>query len=166
MPETPYPRFRRDLVVRRVVESGDASWTVHDPLRNGWHRHGPVLHQVCVMLDGTRGPAELKAALESYYPQYSFSLEQLEETVDGLRRGGFLEDTFRMNEIQLARAAAARRRFSAASLMNPLKIQFGVMDPTALFRAVYPVARILFTRPFIIGAVIAFLIACGLLWDR
>lgn len=166
MSDRPYPRYRRDLVVRRVVESGDAAFTVHDPLRNGYYRHDRLTHDVSELLDGARGPAEVLAALEVRYPQYSFTREWLDELVDDLRRGGFLEETFRMNEIQRARARAARSKLSPGALKNVLNIQFGIVDPTAVFKVVYPLTRVLFTRPFVIGAVIAFLFACGLIWDR
>jgi hypothetical protein len=45
-------------------------------------------------------------------PQYDFPETWIEELVGELGRGGFLEDTFKMNEIQRARAHEARKRFS------------------------------------------------------
>jgi putative peptide zinc metalloprotease protein len=164
--ERPYPRFRRDLVVRRVVESGESAWTVHDPLRNSYFRHDALTHDLCELLDGERGPTAVRTELERLYPQYDFPEEWVEERVGELRRGSFLEDTFRMNEIQRARAREARRRFAPESIKNIFNIQFGVIDPTTAFKYVYPVARVLFTRPFVIGAVLAFLVAVGLVWER
>jgi putative peptide zinc metalloprotease protein len=164
--ERSYPRFRPDLVVRRTVEAGEAAWTVHDPLRNTYYRHDVLTHEVCALLDGVRGPAAMQKELEKVYPQFDFPEEWIAELVGELRRGGFLEDTFRMNEMQRARAQEARRRFSSDSLKNIFNIQFAVVDPTRAFRLVYPVARVLFTPWFVFCAVIAFLAACGLVWDR
>ncbi|MGH7725666.1 MAG: efflux RND transporter periplasmic adaptor subunit [Candidatus Eiseniibacteriota bacterium] len=162
----PIPRFRRDLVVRRIVESGDASYTVHDPVRNSYYRHDPITHDICDLLDGQRGAAEVSAEMEARYPQYTFPVEYVTEVAGDLQRGGFLEETFKMNEIQRARAREARRKFAPESLKNIFNIQFGVIDPTPVFKVVYPMLRILFARWFVIGAVIAFLGACGILWDR
>ncbi len=164
--ERPYPRFRRDLVVRRIVESGDAAWTVHDPLRSSYFRHDTLTHDVCELLDGERGPSEVQRAIEERYPQFTFSREWVDELVDDLKRGGFLEESFHMNEIQRARAKEARKRFSPGSLKNIFNIQFGVLDPTPAFRLVYPLVRVMFTRPFVLASVFAFFVACGLIWDR
>jgi biotin carboxyl carrier protein len=164
--DRPYPRFRRDLVVRRIVESGDAAWTVHDPLRHGYYRHDHITHEVTELLDGVRTPEQVLEALHERYPQYAFDRPWLDELVDELRRGGFLEETFQMNEIQRARAREARKKWAPSSLKNLLNVQFGVIDPTPAFRLVYPLARILFTRPFVITATLAFLVAVGILWER
>jgi len=164
--ERSYPRFRRDLVVRRILESGEVAWTIHDPLRNSYFRHDQLTHELCELLDGERGATAVAAALEAQYPQYDFPLEWVDERVDELRRGGFLEETFRMNEMQRARAREARRKFAPESFKNIFNIQFGVLDPTVAFELVYPVARVVFKPWFIVGAVFAFFTACGLLWDR
>jgi putative peptide zinc metalloprotease protein len=164
--DRPYPRFRRDIVVRRVVESGDAAWTVHDPLRNAYFRHDTLTHEVCELLDGRRDAEEVIAELHDKYPQYSFTREWVDELVDDLRRAGFLEDTFSMNEMQRARAREARRKWAPTSLKNVLNVQFGVVDPTPAFRLLYPLVRFMFTKAFVIASVIAFFVACGLVWDR
>jgi len=164
--ERPYPRFRRDLVVRRIVESGDAAWTVHDPLRNGYYRHDELTHQVSELLDGQRLPDEMLDVLHERWPQYAFTREWLDDLVDQLRRAGFLEETFKMNEIQRARAREARRKWAPTSMANLLNVQFGVVDPTPVFRVVYPWARVLFSRWFVILSILAFLGAASILWDR
>ena len=164
--ERAYPRFRRDIVVRRVVEAGESAWTVHDPIRNSYFRHDAMTHDLCTLLDGERGASTVAAEMMRLYPQFDFPESWVEELVGELRRGGFLEDTFKMNEIQRARAREARKRFSPGAIKNIFFIEFGVIDPTKAFRFVYPVARVLFTRPFVISAIFAFLFAVGLVWDR
>jgi putative peptide zinc metalloprotease protein len=164
--ERAYPRFRRDLVVRRVVEAGESAWTVHDPLRNTYYRHDALTHDLCETLDGERGGTAVRAELERTYPQFNFPVEWIDELVGELKRGGFLEDTFKMNEMQRARAKEARRKFAPESLKNIFMIQFGVLDPTRFFRIIYPAMRIVFTRWFVVGSVIAFFVACGMVWDR
>ncbi|MEO6463107.1 MAG: hypothetical protein ABIP29_08530, partial [Candidatus Eisenbacteria bacterium] len=164
--DRPYPRFRRDLVLRRIVESGDAAWTVHDPLRNSYYRHDQLTHEVSELLDGALLPDAILDALHERYPQYAFDREWLDTLVDELRRGGFLEESFQMNEIQRARAREARKKWAPSSLKNLLNVQFGVIDPTPAFRVVYPLAKVLFTRPFVLIATLAFFFAVGILWDR
>ena len=166
MAERPCPRFRRDLVVRRLVEGGVSAWTVYDPLRGDYYRHDPLTHDLCELLDGERTVSQVREALQALYPQYSFNDDYVVETVGALKRGGFLDDTFQMNEIQLARAREARKRLSKESLRNVLNIQFGIVDPTPLFRFLYPIARISFTRPFVLGMVAAFAASCGILWSH
>src|SRR5262249_30910379 len=116
--------------------------------------------------DGRRGAAELRAGLRERFPQYTFDDDWLREMADELRRGGFLEDTFRLNEMQRARAREARRKFAPKSLKNVFNIEFGVIDPTPAFRLVYPLARVIFAPAFVVLALLAFAVACGLVVQR
>ena len=164
--ERPYPRFRRDIVVRRVVEAGESAWTVYDPIRDLYFRHDALTHDICELLDGARGPSAVLDELNRIYPQYGFTEEWIDESVGEIKRGGFLEEAFSMNEMQRTHALDMRRKFSAKSFKNIASIELGVVDPTPVFRIVYPITRVLFTRWFIFGSVLAFLAACGAVWDR
>jgi putative peptide zinc metalloprotease protein len=148
------------------VEGGVLAWTVHDPLRGDYYRHDPLTHDLCELLDGERTVPQVREALQALYPQYLFNDDYVVETVAALKKGGFLDDTFQMNEIQLARAREARKRLSKESLRNVLNIQFGIVDPTPLFRVLYPIARITFSLPFVLGMVAAFAASVGILWNH
>jgi putative peptide zinc metalloprotease protein len=160
--ERPYPRFRPDLVVRRVFEGGEAAWTIHDPMRSTYFRHDEMTHALCELLDGERGTTAVRAGMLERFPQYAFADEWIDELVEELRRGGFLEDTFRMNEMQRARAHEARRKFAPKSLKNVFNIEFGVVDPSAVFKVIYPYVRWIFAPAFVVCALIGFVVACGL----
>ena len=55
---------------------------------------------------------------------------------------------------------------SKESFKNVLFIQLGTVDPTRVFNAIYPYARILFTKGWVIGVAIASLVAAWIMWDR
>ena len=162
-----YPKFRNDLIVRRVVEGGSVGYTIHDPVMNYYFRQDPMARELCTILDGTRSPEEILEEMTSRYPQYSFSEEWLDEMLDNFKQLGFLDDAFHRNLMMQERARAARKNLiSSESLKNVLNIQVGTIDPMPVFERVYPFARILFTRAWVIGTVIAFFLAVALLWDR
>ena len=167
MAENPCPRFRPDLVVRRIVESGDVGYTVYDPVRGQILRLDALTHDVCKLLDGRRTPDEVLADLSVRYPQYEFSREYLEDSLEWLRKTGFLEDAFHRNVMMQERAREARRKLiSKESFKNVLFIQLGTIDPTRMLNAIYPFARVLFTRAWVIGTLLASIVAGWIMWDR
>lgn len=167
MAESPCPRFRPDLVVRRIVESGDVGYTVYDPVRSQILRLDALTHDLCELLDGQRTPDEVLAGLSARYPQYEFSRDYLDESLEWLRKTGFLEDAFHRNVMMQERAREARRKLiSKESFKNVLFIQLGTIDPTRMLNALYPYARILFTRGWVIGTLLASLVAGWIMWEK
>jgi len=167
MREGPCPRFRQDLVVRRVVEAGDIGYTIRDPLSGDYYRQHPMTRELCTLLDGERTPNDVLEAMSGRYPQYKFSREFLDEALESLRRLNFLEDTFRRNLMLIERGRSERRgMLQPESLKNVLNIQLGVVDPLPLFRRIYPYVRFMFARPYVIATVLAFVFSLFLLWDR
>lgn len=166
MPEASYPRFRPDLVVRRIVESGDASYTIYDPLTGQYYRQDSMMHDLCALLDGKRNEDEVLDELHQRYPQYSFPREFLDETLEGLRKADFLEDSFRRNLLLTARALEERKRMTSEAFKNILHIRLGAFDPLPALLRLYPYVRPVFSRAWVIGTAIAFLFAMSVLWDR
>jgi putative peptide zinc metalloprotease protein len=161
------PRFRPDLVVRRIVEAGDAGYTIYDPARNQYFRQDAMTRYLCTLLDGKRTQAEVLADLSERYPQYGFDDEFVKEALDGLGQQGFLEDAFNRNLLVQERAKAARKRLlSSDSLKNVLSIQFASVDPTRLFKYLYPWTKVIWSRWWVIGVTLASIIALAVLWGR
>lgn len=167
MTAAPCPRFRPDLVVRRVVEAGDVGYLVFDPVRCLHFRQDALTQELCSLLDGRNGPDEVLDGLRRKFPQYEFTQEYLDETLDNLKQSGFLEDAFHRNLLVQARAREARKRLlSAESFKNILNVQLGTVDPLPLFRRIYPYVRIVFSRAWVIGVLIATLFAGAILWEN
>ena len=167
MREQPCPRFRQDLVVRRVVEAGDVGYTIRDPLSGDYYRQHPMTRELCTLLDGERTPQEVLGEMGRRYPQYTFSREFLDEAIESLRRLDFLEDTFKRNLMLIERGRVERRTLlDPESLRNVLNIQLGVFDPLPLFRRIHPTLRVMFTRTYVIGALTAFALSLAFIWDR
>jgi putative peptide zinc metalloprotease protein len=167
VPTDAFPRFRTDLIVRRIVEGGRIGYTIHDPVPNHYFRQDSMAQELAFLLDGTRGTDELLAEMNRRYPQYTFDEEWIDEILEIFRKLGFLEDVFNRNLLMQERARTARRNLlSAESLRNVLNIQLGSFDPMPLFEKVYPFVRVIFTRAWVVGTVLAFVIAVMLLWDR
>jgi putative peptide zinc metalloprotease protein len=166
MAEWTYPRFRADLVVRRMVEGSDVRFTVYDPVRTQYIRQDIYTYQLCTLLDGRMEPDEILAHVRERFPQFDFDRDWLDECVADLRTAGLLEDAFQRNLMLQARAKAERRRLLAEGIKNPLELQLITIDPGSIFRVVYPFFRLMFTRAWVIGVAIAVLTALGFLWDR
>ena len=154
-------------MIRRVFESGEAGYTLYDPITDQYNRQDQATHDLCELLDGKRTPDEVLEAIGKKYPQYDFTHQYLEESLDALRQMGHLEDAFRRNVMVQERAKAARKRLlSAESFKNILFIQAGTVDPTPIFDRIYPVVRVMFTRWWVIGTALASALAAWILWDR
>jgi putative peptide zinc metalloprotease protein len=165
--EEPCPRFRQDLVVRRVIEAGDVGYTIRDPLTGNYYRQHPMTRELCTLLDGQRTPSDVLAEIGRRYPQYYFSREFLDECLDSLRRMDFLEDTFKRNLMLIERGRTERRGLlQPESLKNVLNVQLGIVDPLPLFRRIHPYVQWLFWRPYVIAALGAFFLSLALIWDR
>jgi putative peptide zinc metalloprotease protein len=154
-------------VVRRVVEAGDVGYLVFDPVRCLHFRQDALTQDLCRLLDGRKDPDDVLEAMRVKYPQYTFSREYLDETLDNLQQSGFLEDAFHRNLLVQARAREARKRLlSAESFKNVLNIQLGTVDPLPLLRRIYPYARVVFSRLWVAGVALATLVAGGILWEN
>jgi putative peptide zinc metalloprotease protein len=165
--EQPCPRFRQDLVVRRVVEAGDVGYTIRDPLTGDYYRQHPMTRELCTLLDGERTPSQVLGELGRRYPQYNFSREFLDEALESLRRLDFLEDTFKRNLMLIERGRVERRTLlDPQSLRNVLNIQLGVFDPLPLFRRIHPYVGVMFRRAYVLGALTAFALSLAFIWDR
>jgi putative peptide zinc metalloprotease protein len=161
------PRFRQDLVVRRVVEAGDVGYTIRDPLTGDYYRQHPMVRELCTLLDGERTPHEVLGEMGRRYPQYTFSRDFLDEALESLRRLNFLEDTFKRNLMLIERGRVERRGLlQPESLKNVLNVQLGIIDPLPFFRRIHPYAGFLFWRPYVIAAIAAFVLSLALIWDR
>jgi len=165
--EEPCPRFRQDLVVRRVVESGEVGYTIRDPLSGDYYRQHPMTRELCLLLDGERTPPEVLTAMGRRYPQYRFSRDFLDEALESLRRMNFLEDTFKRNLMLIERGRVERRGLlEPESLKNVLNIQLGIVDPLPLFRRIHPYVRVIFTRAWVVAAIAIFALSLALIYDR
>jgi putative peptide zinc metalloprotease protein len=165
--DTPCPRFRPDLVVRRVVEAGDAGYTIYDPARNSYFRQDAMTRFLCTLLDGKRTHDEVLEELGERYPQYGFDREFVDEALDSLKQQGFLEDAFNRNLLVQERAKAARKRLlSSESLKNVLSIQFASFNPMPLFKVIYPWTKVIWSKWWVLGVTLASIIAVVILWER
>ncbi|HKA23951.1 MAG TPA: biotin/lipoyl-binding protein [Candidatus Eisenbacteria bacterium] len=166
MEESPCPRFRQDLVVRRVVEAGDVGYTIRDPLTGDYYRQHPMTRELCLLLDGQRTPPQVLVEMGRRYPQYRFSRDFLEEALESLRRMNFLEDTFKRNLMLIERGRVERRGLlEPESLKNVLNIQLGIIDPLPTFRRIHPYVRFLFHRAYVVFAIAVFALCLGLIYD-
>jgi len=165
--ESACPRFRQDLVVRRVVEAGDVGYTIRDPMTGDYYRQHPMTRELCLLLDGERTPSQVLTEMGRRYPQYRFSNDFLDEALESLRRMNFLEDTFKRNLMLIERGRVERRGLlEPESLKNVLNIQLGVVDPLPTFQRIHPYVRFLFNRTYVLFACAVFALSLALIYNQ
>jgi hypothetical protein len=162
--DSPCPRFRQDLVVRRVVEAGDVGYTIRDPLSGDYYRQHPMTRQLCTLLDGERTPNEVLGEMGRRYPQYSFSRDFLQEALESLRRMDFLEDTFKYNLMLIERGRVERRLLEPdpqERAPHPARHR----RPLAAVQRIHPRARHLHAG-LVMAAVAIFTLSRSPIYDR
>lgn len=135
-------RMRRDLVIRRLDTREGASFVVKDPETDQFYRFRDVEHFIITQLDGNHSEEAIRAAVEERYGA-PLGPETLGEFLKTLRR-------HRLLETERPKGPPPPRSDGGV-----LAMRFKTFDPDRLLDALEPRTRFLFTRPFVIGALVA-----------
>lgn len=135
-------RMRPDLIVRRQVYQGRASWAVKEPLGPAYFRFNKEDYAVLEMLDGRSSLEEIKNRFEQRFPHLSITTDQLWQFISSLHRGNLLVSDAPEQGWQLKKRRDERKRKELlGKFTNVLAIRFRGFDPERLLNWLYPKVR-------------------------
>ena len=151
------PRLRSDLVIVEQSYRGEQSYVVKDTVSHKYFRFRPVEAVVMQAFDGTRGPAEVAAALrEQGLP---FGAAAVEGFARKLSQMGLLERSVAEKSVLLLERMRAerRRRLKRTHYQGSLlRMRWSVPDPDRFFDRWMPRVRFCFTPVFLAVSVLLF----------
>jgi biotin carboxyl carrier protein len=161
------PRLRPDISIIEQVYRGDTSYVVKDLAAQKYFRFGPTEVRVMRTFDGTRTPAEIAAHLTA--EGFRISAGAVESFARTLANAGFLErDLGERTTLQIERLRAERRERRRPTLFRGelLRMRWSFGDPDELLARTMPSFEWMFTRWFVVGSLVIFVLYLALLAAR
>jgi putative peptide zinc metalloprotease protein len=159
------PGLRADLVIRRVVQMGEATWVVKNPETVKYYNFSEPEWELIRLFDGTRSRREIHQAYQGLFPReeipYSLILDW-EETLGKIDLLG--QGVAQRNLALLAKAKTARQRAAdeKAEGHNIFFIPFKVLDPDRFLNRTVHYVRWIWTPPVVAVWAIAALWTIGI----
>lgn len=153
------PALREDLVVRRVIQTGEAKWIVKCPDPLEYYSFDEGAWGLISLFDGTRTRREMQADYNAGRPGDEIELKLVLEYEDSLRQMHLLQRSAAEKSLALfsltreARQKAAQQKSEG---FNPFFIIFHVFDPDRLLNATAKYVRWIWTPPVVITSLIIF----------
>ncbi len=167
MPASPaHPRLRRDLVFSRVVQHGETSVMVKDPLANAYFKLDEISGVLAQQMDGSRSVDDLVAWAGERWPSVEFDTDYMDDLVRELGKLKLLDDPFERSALVMQRARDERPRLTASMLENVTNVKLGVFNPDRVLDATYPRLAFAFRRPVVLGVVALFALSVFVLFAR
>ncbi len=161
------PRLRSDISIVEQVYRGETSYVVKDHAAQKYFRFGSTEVRVMRACDGTRTPAEIAAFLAQ--DGLRISAGAVESFARTLTNAGFLErDLGERTTLQIERLRAERRERHRPALFRGelLRMRWSFGDPDELLARTMPKLEWMFTRWFVVGSLVAFVVYLALLTAR
>ena len=164
------PKFRDDVVVRRMSNRHETYVIVKDPVELSYFKFEPWEEDVIKLLDGTRDYETLAREFDAVHPEMCADAQWMVDYVEGLRQTGLMERTeqekhlIMMDKLKELR----KRRLYNAQTSTMFEIQFPLFDPNKLMDRVIPWIRWWWTPGVVITWVAIFTVVLGFLifhWD-
>ena len=103
--------MRRDLIARACVASGEAEWTLKDPLSLAYFRLCEAEYVVLGLLDGRTTYGGLLEALQRRFPGERWSLQNIKTFLSSLIQSGLVTSLLPgQGRLQAQRRVAALRQ--------------------------------------------------------
>src|SRR3954466_15528376 len=161
------PCLRPDISIIEQVYRGETSFVVKDLTAQKYFRFGAVEVRVMRTFDGTRTVPQISAHLAEEGLRLS---EQAVEAFARMIAGqGFLErDLGERTTLQIERLRAERRERHRPALFRGelLRMRWSFGDPDELLARTMPKLEWMFTRWFVVGSLVAFVVYLALLTAR
>lgn len=161
---TEYPRFRRDLITSTIEQSGTVYYVIKDPVTRRFFRFREPEHFIAAALDGT---VSLDGIQRRFRDRFGDEMprEKLEAFIDRLGELCLIESE--LTERELARRQREGSR--GGGLMGRfLYLRIKAFDPDRFFDSLVPRIGFLFTRRFVLLAILVTLVAVAIVasnWD-
>lgn len=153
------PALRGDLVVRRVIQMGEAKWVVKCPDPLEYYSFEEANWELVQLFDGTRSRSEIAATYNARHTGADIELQLILEYEEELRKMHLLERSAAEKSLALlATTREARQRAAAekAEGFNPFFILFHVFDPNRFLDRTVRYVRWLWTPPVVVAFLFVF----------
>ncbi len=163
------PRLRADLTIVEQTYRGEQSFIVKDPKTRKYFRFRPVEVSVLRAFDGSRGAADVAAALAA--EGFRLTAGAIEGFAGKLKTMGLLERTVgERSVLMMERLRAQRRqRLGTAYQGDIFRMRWSMGDPDRFMDRTIPYIRWMFTRGFLVASVFLFaiyLLVIALKWPE
>ncbi|MCG8448372.1 MAG: hemolysin D [Pirellulales bacterium] len=139
-------RVRPDLKARRQRYQGRVYWVVKDPVGLQYSRFEEEEFAILQMLDGNSSLEDIVEQFEAEFPPQTIRVEELQNFVGMLHRGGLVLSDAPGQGVQLKKRRDERRRKEIlGALSNILFIRFKGFDPERILNVMYPWVRWFFS---------------------
>ena len=148
------PELKKNLVVRRQVQMGEARFMVKNPDVMKYYIFPENEWRLIELFDGTRTRAEVADDYNALYPFDSIDVPLVLEYEEMLRRSELIEQSVAERSLALlAHAKEARKRAAEdkAEGFNPFFLLFNVLDPEEFLKRTVKYVRWVWTPPVFIA---------------
>jgi putative peptide zinc metalloprotease protein len=146
------PALRPDLVIRRVVLTGEVNWVVKNPETVKYYNFADSEWGLIKLFDGTRTRTEIHLHYASQYPGEDIPFQLVLEFEEMLRKIDLIhQGVAERNLALLAKAKTARQRAAEekAEGRNIFFIPFHVLDPDRFLNRTVRYVRWIWTPPVV-----------------
>jgi putative peptide zinc metalloprotease protein len=146
------PALRPDLVIRRVVQMGEATWVVKNPETVKYYNFAEAEWGLIQLFDGTRTRTQIFEEYRSQFPGEDIKFQLVLDFEEMLRKIDLLaQSVAERNLTLLARAKTARQRAAEerAEGRNIFFIPFHVLDPDRFLNRTVRYVRWIWTPPVV-----------------
>ena len=147
------PALRSDLVIRRVVQMGEVTWVVKDPVKTKYYNFSDSEWGLIHLFDGTRTRSEILEQYAAQFPREEIPRSLVLDFEEMLRKIELVEQgVAEKNLALLASAKTARQRAAEekAEGRNIFFIPFHVLDPDRFLNKTVRLVRWIWTPPVVL----------------
>ena len=164
-PTADRPALKSNLVVRRIVQMGEANWVVKNTDKTLYYSFDEGTWGLIRLFDGTRTLSEIHAAYQAQFPD-PIDPQLVAEYHEMLRNIDLLQKSaVERNMEELARIKEGRRRTAEqkAEGFDLMMIPFHVFDPNEFMNRTQKYVRWIWRLPTVLVALVAIALATGVI---
>jgi putative peptide zinc metalloprotease protein len=164
-PSADLPALKSNLVVRRIVQMGEANWVVKNPDRTQYYSFDEGTWGLIRLFDGTRTVSEIHDAYQAQFHE-PIDPHLVAEYLEMLRNIDLLQKSaVERNMEELARIKESRRRTAEqkAEGFDLMMIPFHVFDPNEFMNRTQKYVRWIWRLPTVLIALVAIALATGVI---
>jgi putative peptide zinc metalloprotease protein len=147
------PALAAQLVIRRVVRMGEATWVVKNPERDAYYTFSDSEWGIIELFDGTRTTAEIAEEYNRIFPHAKIDTPFALEYEEMLRNTELLERSVAERSLRLLSRFKTDRKRAAdekAEGFNPFFMKFHVFDPDRFLNRTVKYVRWIWTPPVVV----------------
>jgi putative peptide zinc metalloprotease protein len=165
-PASDRPALRFNLVIRQVVQMGEAYWVVKNPETMKYYSFDEGTWGLIRLFDGTRTVREIHEAYQARFPRDTIEASLVLEYEEMLRKMELLEQSVAERNLQVLAQLRDARRLTAerkAEGSDIFMIPFHVVDPNRFLDRTQKYVRWIWSPPVVLGSLVFVAITAGVI---